>query len=244
MHPDIQILRLGLAVIISRILIIKQLKGCELVHMIIISLYIRFFRTSRVLIILFLLFSLNLTSCSKQNEDELKNTQKLVFNIDSSSIGKIYIDSLLSIQFNPPINWDPVPQRILDTIRNTASKSTGENLSYFPVQIFADSSRRSFVNISRIDFRNELEVEEKLKEIDLAIVSTLDTLNLVKGKFIHNDQEFVQYLFTNEEIVHFKLVLIHNFKNLVQFDYIISKQIYESRIKSIESSIASIKQLN
>jgi hypothetical protein len=82
---------------------------------------------------------------------------------------------------------------------------------------------------------------EKIRAYEKLLQNKFSAATIKKGEFTKDNLKFVQFLIQKENLITFKLLFQNSQNELIQFDYIVPKENYVSEVKSIESSIGSIK---
>jgi hypothetical protein len=130
----------------------------------------------------------------------------------------------------------------LDELNFKVLKSAidSDSTSFFPLSLQSvyQSQDGCASLLSRIV--SDVEVFDKLgSEYSILLTENFSTDNVHRGKLRINNINTVQYIVTNSDIVLIKLLFLVN-RSYFQLDYIIPFTVYESKLKSIESSIGSI----
>lgn len=179
--------------------------------------------------------------CSKSDRLPSEKVTELAFEVDSIKLELASVDQNLGIQFNSPKGWTLIPQKLFEAFSQQDSTIflKGSDFALAPISIFLNQDSKSLLYISQMRGIQDS-------------VSIDGYKNLIQGKFsptkagdfLKDNILFTQYLIQNESRVNFKLLFFNSKNQLIQFDYIIPKDVYLSELKAIESSIGSIKLIN
>jgi len=186
----------------------------------------------------FCLFILSGFCCNKvadTNNENISKIKIMQFNVDEKYINEQIKIEEINIYFSAPKNLI-----LMDTVSfNKIQSDLEKKVNILPntyklnlLNIFYDEKISFFCIISKIMTENFDEIKKIFNENN----------KLKSDEFIYNDFKVFQILYTNENILNFKL-LFNDTKNLFEIDYIIPKQNYNEEIaRRIESSIGSIKK--
>lgn len=182
---------------------------------------------------LFLLMCL----CSEQNKTPEKIAE-LTFEIDSTELELTSSDQNLGIQFNAPKGWMPIPQAMFEQFSKQGSAVFVEenNIAIHPVSIFLNKADKSLLYVSQVQGTPDSNSVDKYKE---SIQKNFTPTKI--GDFKKDKILFTQFLIQDKNRINFKLLFFNSNNQLIQFDYIVPKDVYVLELKAIESSIGSIK---
>jgi hypothetical protein len=175
--------------------------------------------------------------CSKQNKTPEKIAE-LTFEIDSTKLELTTSDQNLGIQFNAPKGWTPVPPAMLEQFNQQDSAVFLEGSSFViqPISIFLNNVDKSLLYVSKIqNAQDSISIDGYKQSIQKHLVPTK------MGDFRKDGIIFTQFLIQDENRVNFKLLFFNSKNQLIQFDYIVPKDVYLAELKAIESSIGSLK---
>lgn len=195
------------------------------------------------MISIFLYAFLWLFFCSNQNKNANTDTlPEAYFDIDSAKIGKLFQNDDYGIRFNPPRAWELVSPEIFEKISEHVSyRGSDQEFSFKPIYIFLDQENGSMLSISVLSSVDDtVSTEDLLKRYRELLDVRFGSSELKKVAFSKDGIGFLQFLIQEKDKVIFKL-LFENLENqVIQLDYIVSRTIYPSEVKAIESSIGSI----
>ncbi len=196
-------------------------------------------------LLLLLLSAILFLSCSrKQKKDETNPNAvfELHFFVDSTRIEDTVKDTINGIQLNPPLDWKLITPEMLVKITAKFSEQQTDNVKFRPIFIFMNQEKECLLSVISIGLKSDsvLEMETYCKLIE----EKLEKEEIKKERFKNNNIVFTQYLILKENLVTFKLLFEGPMNNLIQIDYITSRNNYPSEVKSIESSIGSIRLIS
>lgn len=180
--------------------------------------------------ILIFLFCTVLISCESNSFKE----NEMTFEINKELLGESYIQT--DFEISPPKAWEKLSDEQSKTIKDAIGKdSTDEQITLDAG--FINDSYNSFLFISKLnsDFRDNLSTY--ISEIQNSNIEN----KLVESRYYYNGIDIIQLMIMKDENINIKLICsLPQTQYLV--DYIISYDFYKESIKTIESSIGSIKK--
>ncbi len=176
--------------------------------------------------------------CSRQDQDSSKRIAELTFEVDSTKLELTSVDQNLGIQFNSPKGWALAPKTLFEAFSKQDSSIflEGAGFKITPISIFLNQESKSLLYISQM---REIQDSASVDKYKGFIQRTFSPTKV--GDFLKDNILFTQYLIQDEIRVNFKLLFFNSKNQLIQFDYIIPKDVYLSELKAIESSIGSVK---
>lgn len=198
------------------------------------------------IILLILLFFLSFIFCSQSQQSEDKadsSSTEMKFEVDRTKLEASVRDTIYAIQYNPPLEWKAIPSEIFAQVSQQLSQQLSEEkVTLQPISIYMNQPKGVLLSVAVVDsltgsFSEKIEAYEKLLQ------NKFSTATLQKGEFTKDTLKFVQFLIQKENLITFKLLFQNSQHKLIQFDYIVPKENYVSEVKSIESSIGSIKTI-
>jgi len=184
-----------------------------------------------------------LYDCGNQKEVKVELKQ-ITFNIDTTELAAQITNKNIEITFNPPRNWQIIDSKLFQKYKTNLQLDTNKNygVSIIPQNIFTSDSMKCILAISRINFMDKKNVNSLiLEKYESVLNNKFANLKIKKAEFMKGNLPIVQYLINEAKYVDFKLLIFNKNKDLIQFDYIASTEIYPKMIQAIESSIGSIQ---
>ncbi len=149
------------------------------------------------------------------------------------------LDNALSLRF--PADCTEIKGEQRDKLQ-TIIESDSNAFFQFKLKTLFKSPGGIFVIVNRIlgasDVFNAL--DEKFENF---LRDSFMSDKITRGQFSVNDIDVIQFLITTNETVAFKLFCRAD-QSFYQIDYFIPQKIYENNLKSIESSIGTLKTNN
>ena len=189
-------------------------------------------------IIIVLIFAFCLFCCSP----ETARQTEISFKIDDSLLAEPLHSSVSNLSFQPPLGWESLNAEMMDFIH--------DSLTVFPN--FPDLN----IRLQNVFFQQEKTLacflwafDSDLLPADIigSFIAEFKTANpdikINEGSFAHNQIDFKQLSYVNNNYVNVKLIAAINKRHVFMLDYVVPARCYEEELPSIESSIGSIKKL-
>ena len=186
-------------------------------------------------------------SCNLQQDTQATRIEA-VFNVDSSLLkDELFFDSALNISLKIPRNWSKMNAEFEKLVNSNLLindyKKAQLRLGYLNEK---DSSIMVLLDVTNIDGSAYADLKNNYREI-----LNRDQMwsDIQFQEFDYNSFRIEQYVLQNEHILSFKLVCYENealdsLLPKVEVQYIINRKNLNDNIKSVESSIGTINQIN
>jgi len=192
-------------------------------------------------VIVIMVLVLSLVGCAK--EQATTKFAEVTFAVDRTLLSQEYISSETGISFNPPKNWKQVsPQLMISIKENTQTMRDSSNIKIELIDVFMNNERSFTCWLSAIN--NELSDDSLIKGYIEEFKLINKDIKINQGLFSHNDVNFNQLLFSKDDLVTIKLIAENSMNKTFMIDYILPLKFYEEELRSIESSIGTIKVSN
>ncbi len=190
-------------------------------------------------ILLIVLISLVLLNCTKDKKKEEPET--LIFNVDSLLIGEQYTNAEFGISFCPPKEWNQLSSDLMSSIEQSLQEmEDSSSVDIILQNVFLNQKNSCICFLSTFhktmpaaQIRNTYLTELYAGDIQGSVT---------EGSYMHNGFNIRQIIHVQDDQVTIKLICISNDEHIFMLDYIIPAQFYEQNIRTIESSIGTIKK--
>ena len=181
-----------------------------------------------------------ITICGCVKEQADTKFAEVSFNIDRALLEEEVVFSELGISFNPPKGWESTSPNLLDSLK--ASFEFQNELPDLDIELnnAIMNLEKSFVCFVWI-IKSDLLAEDIQNNYLDYFRNTNPDLQLNKGAFAHNKMDFRQITFVKDDFITIKLLTSSDDENVFMLDYVLPTRNYEEELRSIESSIGSIK---
>ncbi len=183
-----------------------------------------------IMIIIFFLIG-----CNNSNKDVIY--EEIDFFVDISLLSeKQIIDN--NFYFNCPDQLNEVTKKEFNKINESIKNNQNSFLELDLIKVYGSDSNFGIL-INKIIDKN---VFKKIDESDYfeQIKNNFKSSKIAIGKYQHNNVRFNQVIISSDIMVVIKIIIDIN-ESFYQLDYLVPTLIYKDVLKSIESSIGSIK---
>jgi hypothetical protein len=192
---------------------------------------------------IFILFVLSIYSCSDKNNSP-GSREELKFNIDQNLISDKIDLKEYKISFNPPINWGTISGSLFDSLNYLIKdQPISEEIKIIPLEVFFDSSSKSVLNVTAIKVKAD-SLNNIINNLGKELLKKYGNTSLKRADYLKDGIPVTQFLITENEVITFKILIFNDLNQIIEFDYSTLKNSYPNEVKSIESSIGSIKLTN
>ena len=194
----------------------------------------------------YLLISISLIifSCSeKKTSDEIK-TEKV--EPDIKILSEVIIDKELGISYQVPLEWELMSSELSEryVARLDAEKYDGNFVVYQPKAFYFNASVAGLLRVGSVTKSEDSKENELTIEHYIALYKKFNSEKNIRRKIIKtNNLTITQLIIEKSNLVSFKNILMNKNNKIVQFDFSIQRKDYENSKNSIETSLASIKNL-
>lgn len=189
-------------------------------------------------VVLILIVVIIILGCGKE---ETKHAD-ITFNVNETLLSSMKLFPEINISFKPPVNWKEIDKEMLNKIQNriTETKDSTE-LNPLPIKIFMDMERSCTCFVSL--FNSTLLANDLMENYLNDFRSDNHEVSLSEGSFSHSGIDFHQIIFSKENNITIKLISTNVDQQVFMVDYVVPSKYYEEELRSIESSIGSIKKI-
>ncbi|MDA3813107.1 MAG: hypothetical protein PF570_02520 [Candidatus Cloacimonetes bacterium] len=191
----------------------------------------------KIMLVLFVVVMI--LGCTK--EQATAEFADVTFSVDQSLLSEEYICSDIGISFYPPTGWERISSGLMTAITEKlkASQDT-TGVTILPLDVFMDKEKSATCFISI--FISEFPADETRKNYLNEIRIKNQDLSINEGTFAHNELDFYQLTFTKDDLITVKLIAANNEQKVFMIDYAVPSKYYEEELRTIESSIGTIKK--
>lgn len=184
--------------------------------------------------IIFIVFA----SCSGEKKEAAKAPQAISISVDSTLVEEIYQNDDLGFSFHPPSGWKRVDDSTLNLIRSEVEEGLSE-MAFADINMYAvflNKLEKCLAGVFEVGINGNKKIEE-YKDLFKAVEEP-------KGQriaeYMKDRIHILQFVIPKNKSLNYKLVFESPKDKLIQVDYFVPKNIYKTKSKAIESSIASI----
>ena len=171
--------------------------------------------------------------------------ETLVFKVDETRLEPTVTDTTLRIKIAAPKNWKKIDDSMLTQVINKLdTQLTAQELQTVPRWIFFNQSSLAICIVSRLDDVNIVPDETLLKNLKTAYHDQFPNATVQQAVFIKDAFRIHQLMVITADFVLIKLICDAPETLVFQVDYRVSRDVYQTELQAIESSIGSINLVN
>ena len=174
------------------------------------------------------------------------NTKKqpyetLVFNVDETRLEPVVTDTVLKIAIAAPKNWKQIDDSMLTQVVNKLkSQLTLKDLQRVPRWIFLNESSRAMCVVSELNGVEITPNEALLETLATAYRNQFPKATVQQTIFMKDAFRIHQLMVIAADFIHIKLICDAPETLIFEVDYHVPRNVYQTELRAIESSIGSI----
>ena len=193
-----------------------------------------------------LLFSITLSSfigCDSQNAKN-PSYETLVFNVDETKLEPVVTDTVLKIKMAPPRNWKQINESTLAEVISKAGTPATEGLQVTPRWIFLHEGSQAVCVVSALSGMDLGPNETLLETLATAYRNEFPHATVQQAIFMKGAFRVHQIMVIAADSVLIKLICDAPETLVFEVDYRVPKNVYQTELRAIESSIGSINLIH
>jgi hypothetical protein len=189
-----------------------------------------------IFLAIFIVFAL--FSCSEK--EEVQVYEELLFNVDTSLLGKKVSIRSAGLEFFAPKGYEQMDDQLFQNLKQ--SLLNVEGFRHFPMLAAINESQRGILLFLKLFPQDSTTQHITFDHVE-NVLQPKDTNVKVNKHFFRKDSiDILQYIVDTGQILDFKLFFHDKDSNLYEIDYIfLTKDEYRENSRAIESSIGSLK---
>lgn len=193
-------------------------------------------------VIALLVSVLSLTyACDRRTEVIDNSLDEIQFEVSDTLLGsKITYDDNM-FEFSVP-RLLTVPESNFKGLEDQLNSYLKDNIKISLLYVWTDSAKENSLSVSRIILTDDF-LNDPIDYYSGEIGNTDLFKNSSKAKFLKDGVLISQFITRNNNHIIIKIIFQPKDNYLIQFDYIFNEENYKQEVRSIESSIGSIKIL-
>lgn len=179
-------------------------------------------------------------ACDKKTESNNSNPEEIHFVVNKTLLGnKINYDNLFEF-YIPKLLTKQVSDS--DKFQEQLNSFLNDSIKVSLLYVFTDSTEENHLSVSRIILNYE--IPGNPVDYYSKLIGNTDLFNSgSKAKFLKDGLLISQFITNHNNHIIIKILFQPKENYLIQFDYIFNEENYRQEVRSIESSIGSIKIL-
>lgn len=166
--------------------------------------------------------------------------ETLVFQVDESRLEPTVTDETLRIKIAAPRNWKMIDDAMLQQVTNKLDSQRIQGIQMVPRWIFLNEDSQAMCVVSKLNGVEIAPDETLLKTFTTAYQNQFPKATVQQAVFIKDAFRIHQLMVIATDFVRIKLICDAPETLVFQVDYHIPKSVYQTELRSIESSIGSI----
>ena len=166
--------------------------------------------------------------------------ETLVFNIDETRLEPAVADTTLRIKIAAPKNWKNIDDSMRQQVVNTLDTEPIQGLQIVPRWVFLNEGSGAMCVVSKLNSVEIAPDETLLETLTIAYQNQFPNATVRQAIFVKDAFRVHQLMVIATDFVRIKLICDAPETLVFQVDYHIPRDVYETELRSIESSIGSI----
>ena len=166
--------------------------------------------------------------------------ETFVFQVDESRLEPTVTDETLRIKIAAPRNWKMIDDAMLQQVTNKLDSQRIQGIQMVPRWIFLNEDSQAMCVVSKLNGVEIAPDETLLKTFTTAYQNQFPKATVQQAVFIKDAFRIHQLMVIATDFVRIKLICDAPETLVFQVDYHIPKSVYQTELRSIESSIGSI----
>ena len=173
---------------------------------------------------------------------------EVVFSVDPEQVGPIYENRELGFKYRPPLGWEQLEgdrlQAVLDSLPESGED---DDFALEVADIFFDTTSMSFSSIGAVGIGPGAGASDYIdafgETLGLEEVSPADDTNAIVARmdFAVNGMPVIQFRHLRSNRITFTLLFQTDDETLIQLDYSIPADNYQTEAPKLESSIGTLQ---
>ena len=178
------------------------------------------------------------------------NTQKqpyetLVFNVDETRLEPVVTDAVLKIRIAAPKNWKKIDDSMLaQAVSKLEPQPTPQDLQIVSRWIFLNEGSRAMCVVSKLNGVEIAPDETLLETLTTAYRNQFPKARVQQTIFMKDGFRIHQLMVIATDFVRIKLICDAPETLVFEVDYYVPRDVYQTELRSIESSIGSINLIH
>ena len=166
--------------------------------------------------------------------------ETLVFKVDETRLEPTVTDATLRIKIAAPKNWKKIDDSMLAQVINKLDIQLMQGLQMVPRWVFLNEGSRAMCVVSKLSGVDTAPDETLLKTLTTAYQNQFPKATVQQTIFMKDAFRIHQLMIIAADFVRIKLICDAPETLVFEVDYHIPKDVYQTELRSIESSIGSI----
>ena len=170
--------------------------------------------------------------------------ETLVFKVDETLLEPMVTDGTLRIKIAAPRNWKKIDDSMLAQVANKVDAQLMPRLQIVPRWIFLNEGSRAMCVVSKLNGVDIAPDETLLKTLSTAYQNQFPNATVQQTIFMKDAFRIHQLMVIAADFVLIKLICDAPETLVFEVDYRVPKDVYQTELRAIESSIGSINLIH
>ena len=170
--------------------------------------------------------------------------ETLAFKVDETLLGQPLTDLTLRIKMAPPKHWKKIDESTFTQVTNKLDSERIQEAKVTPRWIFSDESSRATCLVSELNGVAITPDETLLKDLTTAYQTEYPEAKVQQAVFMKDGLRIHQLMVIAADFVLIKLICDAPETLVFEVDYWVPKDVYQTELRAIESSIGSIHPIH
>ena len=181
----------------------------------------------------------SLVGCDPPNSQK-RTYETLVFNVDQTRLEPAITDTTLKIEISAPKGWKAIDDAMLMEVIDRLGDKLTQGLQMMPRWVFMNEDSRAMCVVSRLESGKVPLNETLLQTLETAYRTQFPKATVQRAIFMKDAFRVHQLMVGTSDFVLVKLVCDAPENPVFEVDYVVPRDVYETELRAIESSIGSI----
>ena len=170
--------------------------------------------------------------------------ETLIFKVDETRLEPTVTDATLRIKIAAPKNWKQIDDSMLAQVINKLDIQLMQGLQMVPRWVFLNEGSRAMCVVSKLNGVDITPDETLLKTLTTAYRNQFPNATVQQTMFMKDAFRIHQLMVIAADFVLIKLICDAPETLVFEVDYHIPKDVYQTELRAIESSIGSINLIH
>ena len=181
----------------------------------------------------------SLVGCDPPNSQK-RTYETLVFNVDQTRLEPAITDTTLKIEISAPKGWKAIDDAMLMEVIDRLGDKLTQGLQMMPRWVFMNEDSRAMCVVSRLEDGTVPLDETLLQTLETAYRTQFPKATVQRAIFMKDAFRVHQLMVGASDFVLIKLMCDASENPVFEVDYVVPRDVYETELRAIESSIGSI----
>ena len=181
----------------------------------------------------------SLAGCDPPNSQK-RTYETLVFNVDRTRLEPAITDTTLKMEISVPKGWKAIDDAMLVQVIDGLGDMLTLGVQMVPRWVFLNEGSRAMCVVSRLKGGEVLLDETLLKTLETTYRAQFPKATVQRAIFMRGAFCVHQLMVGTSDFVLVKLVCNAPENPVFEVDYVVPRDVYETELRAIESSIGSI----